>query len=180
MKKIAIAAVVCLSTLPAHADHIGIYPEQVATVCVGPPPAPFTNASVYVVHQFSTGSTGSGWSVGVDLNGLVYVGSACISNPLIGDPINGAHFSYGGCLSAPITVCRIDFLYASPQPVAGCYHLQVEPYPGDTAVQVFDCADNAHDATGGYFSFELSVIFCDDCAVAVETTTWGAVKALYR
>jgi hypothetical protein len=42
-----------------------------------------------------------------------------------------------------------------------------------------DCAEQQHDATAGYFSFNITDE-CDTCVLAVESTTWGKVKALYR
>jgi len=109
------------------------------------------------------------------------MGSSCISSPLIGDPFTGASYGYGECLTGTITVCRLDFIWIPVAPVTGCNQLRVEPYPGDTDIQVADCASGARSASGGYFSFEnIPGLTCDDCAVGVETTTWGAVKALYR
>ncbi len=179
MRAIAIAALAVLVAIPASADHIALRAFPDSPICVGLPPDPFVPVSYYVIHQFSPGAIGSRWKV-INSVGLVSLGRLCGGVGIPDDPANGVSVGYGSCMVGSFVACRLDYLRTDPTPITGCYHLRVEPYGADATVVVTDCASVDKSASGGYFSFEMPVIFCDDCAVAAESSTWGAVKALYR
>jgi hypothetical protein len=136
--------------------------------------------SLYIVHEVSVGAVGSRWSVSNGVTQFVSLGYTCGGVSISGDPADGVMVGYGGCVASPHSACRLDYMKLTGDPIVGCYHMRVEPFPGDSDVLVTDCAMVDKAATGGYFSFELPPHSCDDCAVGIETTTWGSVKALYR
>jgi len=179
MKSWAIAAVLLLATTPVSADHIGIYDDIYGGPCFGPPPAPSVPFSMYILHEQSAGTIGGRWTVVSSTNNLIPITYQCaggISLPF--NPIDGMAASYGGCVVSPINACQVMYLSLGA-PFEGCNHLTVKPFSGDSQIQVLDCAQQFHDATGGSFSFSLTGD-CDTCVLSTETTTWGSVKALYR
>jgi hypothetical protein len=190
MKAFAIAALGLLAAAPASADHIGLYADPNGLSCVAPLlPAPTLNV-VYAINENGTGTTGSKWRISHDVS-LVSV-SFTLTNPYlpivpIGDPLTfGTTVWYLVCRASPYVIGQVGFLYFGG-PVAGCDHLRVEAHQGDpwyaaeATVVVADCADVKQVATGGRFSFDATGA-CDSCGgpLPVQSTTWGAVKSLYR
>jgi hypothetical protein len=188
MRPIAFLLAVALA-VPAAADHIGIYTDPSAQSCVGPL-GYYSPVWVYVIHENGAGAKGSKWRVAHDMPlVLLAFNTGQFTWPFPpGDPLGtGRVEGYSECRTIPYVIGELGF-YNPGQPLpAGCDHLRVEPHQGDaytgpeTTVVVVDCAGVAQPATGGHFSF-ASPLDCDDCGrpLAVEATTWGSVKALYR
>jgi hypothetical protein len=183
MRNIAIVLCVLLLAAPAGASRIGIYDSPAAGSCSL---NRFTSAqlvSVYIVETQSTGSAGASFRVDAELPGLMvdiawtWLGGICVGNC---NPYEGAWVGRA-CSTDNWVMYRLDFLSDLVTRGTGCYHLNVVGFP-DNDVLVYDCNDQASPVTGGYFSFTDGYAVCDDCSppLAVESTTWGAVKSLYR
>ncbi len=181
MRPLAIVVVLVLFSAPVSADTIGIYDSPQNLLCVNSV-APFSVTTVYVIHHYAaTGAAASRWKISNSAAMMIPTTWNCGDDINLGDPYTGIGLDYGGCQGTFHELCTLQFLKLQADPVPGCSHLQVEPFPGDAAIMVTDCGDVEKIASGGYFTFDgIPVIFCDDCAVAAETRTWGSVKALYR
>lgn len=176
---LTVTIAVLLAASPCLADYIELSVFPTGGLCAGfaAPGVPFT---VYVVHHAFTsgGAVASRWKID-DTSGFIHLGDTPLSGAVgTGDPYTGVAVTYPSCISGSVAVWQLTVLNPGLSPV-GCYQLRVVPRPGDAFVGVTDCALVDLTALGGYFSFNVSG-FCDDCAGALESATWGAVKALYR
>lgn len=179
--KLLLTLILCVFVTfrPARAEQIFLSQTPDAGLCVlqTTPGILFT---VYVVHTASPGAKGSTWRI-ENTSSAFSLGGSCGGLSITGDPFTGISVNYGGCLGGAFTICQLSFI-SFVSPIPGCYHVNVRPFPGNSAVEVVGCDDTARSVTGGYFSFDPHGKGggCDDCATATEPTTWGSVKALYR
>jgi hypothetical protein len=146
----------------ASADHLGIYSDQAASGCTLVAPGGFVPFSIFVVHRFTAGATGSQFAV-QDASGQAATGFAALGGPDI--PAVQLNYSAVG----------------NPTP---CGLVKVIPAPsGGGIIKYTDCNFAEIPATGGQFWFN-SGTSCNDCdeptPVATEESTWGKVKSLYR
>ncbi|HKW14972.1 MAG TPA: hypothetical protein VJS69_10845 [Candidatus Krumholzibacteria bacterium] len=150
----------------AMADHIGIYSDASGSSCVL---APGFTTSAVVVHKFTTGTTGSlfGISTAHAPGSAIFSFSSPYETLCINPP---CPYSYGACVQSIVVGTITGIL------VAGGY-LEVVG-AGTLATPVaLDCSQADHPATGGRGLIASS----GDCEpLAVENSTWGSVKALYR
>ena len=188
MRHWAVAVVLVLASSPVLADHIGIYNDSNGIMCGGQlQPAPSINY-VFIIHEGSAAAKASKWRIAHEIP--VISVSFNLTNPYleiypIGDPLGtGSTISYLDCRPSPYVIGSVGFLYFGG-PVTGCDHLLIEAhqgdgfYPPETTPVFADCGDATQIATGGTFSF--NPVGCDTCApLPVQTSTWGAVKALYQ
>jgi hypothetical protein len=180
--RILCAMVAILLLLPAAvcADSILLFAEPTIDICAKDA-TPFSVTSVYIMHAFTAGSTASAFMIN-DTSGLVRLGSSCSGLSVDGStPYDGVYIQYGSCVTGTFAICRLDFFNATGQPVPGCYQLTVENHPFEDAVLAYDCSGTPMNVgSGAFFTFDIGGKPCFDCDIAVEETTWGAVKALYR
>lgn len=173
----ALSCVVALST-SVRADMISLYRDEASGICAAPTQA-FVPLTVYVIHSSLGGSTGSAWRVD-NTSTMIAVSSDCGTLSFTGDPFTGISLAYGSCMTGSFLICQLTYLNTTADAIPGCNQLNVMPYPAQLTVMTIDCDQDAHAAGGGFFSFDPLTDWCWDCAGATETSTWGAVKALYR
>ena len=176
-----------ISSVAAHADHIGIYSDQAGGSCyfssLVPPPG---SNNAYVIHRFNVGSTASQFKV-IDTSGLFATTQTFPAGYLtIGTWNTDLSIAYGGCVIGDHVVATLSFLWFGA-PVNCGQTLAVapaptSPIPGEVAL--VDCAQpsgNLETATAGTF-FLTSGCPSGPCDLGTPTeqSTWGAVKALYR
>lgn len=178
-------ALSCMTVLSSasYADSIGLFSDATSGICaaeaaVGLP------LNVYVIHFSPNGATGSAWRVD-NSSAMVELGSSCNELSITGDPYTGISLGYGSCMSGTFVLCTLTFLKVTTGVIPGCYQLNVLPYPGEQTVTTVDCSQAAQAAAGGFFTFDwvenvTSGLNCWDCTTAAQSSTWGAVKALYR
>jgi hypothetical protein len=189
MKKVLMLAMaLTLCAGGAFADHIGLYTDQTGLVgnCTSTPAAGAPYA-VYVVHKLNVGGTkGSRFKV-TGLNpapaGTFYTGYSMLNGFInINGPDIGISCAYGFCDGAQdFGVLALNFFVTGAIPA--CAELSIVPDPAEPSgtVVVADCQDVVHAATGGTFFFSANGT-CAGCGEpnAVEQSTWGKVKSLYR
>ena len=175
----------CLLASAAHADHIGLYNDPQGS-CSGmvPAPTPTLNA-VYVVHKQNNGAAAVQFKI-QNQSGLFPVSQTSPYDRL-GVWDGDWAFDFGGCVAGDHLVATLNFLWFGT-PITGCgqtlrvVDAPTSAIPGE--IVVADCAFNLETATGGAFYFEAAPLTCAfdiGCyATPVQTSTWGAVKALYR
>ena len=169
-----------LLSVPASANHIGIYAEQTGGACSVTPVPVIT--TLYVVALQSTGTDGAAFKVNAAIPaGITPIGASPINFICVTDcnPYEGAG-AIRTCSADAWPMYSLTFLTTGPVNLSTCNHLTVTAYPGQSTPALQDCADNIMPATGGSFSFVSGPGQCSDCALATEPTTWGSVKALYR
>lgn len=183
----SVVLVLCLALLPAavHANHIGMYDDPVA-LCVATTPPFATPFNVYVILRPTAGTTAAAYRVQAALPAtLVWVGGSDLTCPGICNPFpfpdplgNGAYTIPRACSAEDWPLWRFTFIRFGSVP--GCNQLSVVAHADETSLVVFDCSANPIPATGGTFSLADSPGQCGGCTLATKSTTWGAVKALYR
>jgi hypothetical protein len=164
-----------LTTSAQADDHIRIYGDEYGSTCVLALRTPGPVSS-YVVHkvQWLSGTTGSRWKVS-DTSTLTAT-SASSPFTFFGDPYTDLSVGYGGCRTGIIHIMTLTHVW-SGQPVS-CGRLTLGPPPVSTTVLTTDCDYAVQPAKGGVFYFDSGNHPC--CPEPTETTSWGAVKALYR
>ena len=162
----------------ALADHIGIYSDDSGSSCnlisAGGPPFTETTA---VIHSFATGATGVRFKIDQSAaTGISVVGMGTTFVP-IGSFATDLSVAYGNCLSGSIVVGHLQIIWlTAPSGTLSVVKPQTDLY---NSIRYWDCAMVDHPATGGHAVINGSNSSCAD-PTAVETSTWGSVKALYR
>jgi hypothetical protein len=183
MKRVLlIALALVMISGAAMADHIGIYNDQVASGCTLVAPGGFVPYSIFVVHRFTVGATGSQFAVN-DVSTQAATGFAALGGFLVIGNLADLSLAYGACLTGPdIPAVQLNyFAVGNPSP---CGLVEIIPAPsGGGNIKYTDCNFAEIPATGGQFWFN-SGTSCNDCdeppTVATEESTWGKVKSLYR
>ena len=169
----------------AQGGNIGLFADADGADCrVRPNPSTPELVYVYVVHTGAPEGFAAAFSVPVPTcaPGLTWVGDnqAFVHQVVSGASPDGVFVSYNGCKTSPLHILTIVYLLTgSWEP---CCRLTVGPHP-DWCTQLgtpcgFDCDVNEYPATGG-----AAILNPNDncqCAVPVQESSWGRVKALYQ
>ena len=161
---------------------IGLFVDPGGTICDVYDQLPGL-VTVYVVHMYTPGATGSRfmvnhWSWGA---ALIHLGET-VTPPYIGigSYTTGITIGYNACVPSPNMIMKLDFFGNGIS--ATCSYIQVVPDPlaVPPGIYVMGCTAplNWAPATGG------DVVVNPDpscmCDIPVQETTWGRVKALYQ
>lgn len=174
MKRMLLLAVsVLLISSVTMADHIGIYSDATGESCSLGNIAGQFSQSATVIHKFATGATGSRFKVALPAGSAFFT----FNTPyvLVGVVQSDGSLGYGNCLSGCIVLGNLIAIY-------GPGTLRIEAADLQANIFYTDCSLALHPATGGTASVN-SVGSCEGsggCTVAVESSTWGSVKSLYR
>jgi hypothetical protein len=100
----------------------------------------------------------------------------------IGDLRTGIDITYAYCATATVLLATMEYMgHGTSSP---CAYLEVLPHPDSFSgsIEVMDCAfDTLRGGTlGPLLVNPLSSQCAPWCVVSVQSSTWGAVKALYR
>ena len=187
MKKLVCAAAI-LACLPAvsFADNlfgqISLYSDANFSQCTLADNGPRL-ADVYVVHHIgpivgnayllafklttSTGFTGS-WvqdSVPTGMSG-------------IGTSPSGLSISYQACRTGDVQVLRVTYqMFGTSSP---CALILASPYPGADFIETSNCSFDSFGVMGVALIVNPDGSCPCQSPVAVEPSTWGRVKSLYR
>lgn len=176
MRKMLMLCALLLIALPqiAAADHIGVYSDASGSGCMIAPGISTTSA---VVHKFSLGAVGSRFRVAFPPGTTVYAFNTWNAYPAVGDVQTGIGVAYGTCLQGSWAVGTFVADYA---PGAVCMHSAI----GFPTINYFDCNFDELPASGSGASVGSPCGAHNGgpaCGpVAVESSTWGSVKSLYR
>jgi hypothetical protein len=182
MKKMFMLCSLLVIAIPqmATADHIGIYTDCTGSSCTL---APGFTSTTAVVHKFSTGTTASRFKLVFPAGTVLFTfqpGGGIPPFVLNGDVQTGVLVQYGECRTGNFCIGQ---LVASLAPGPLC----MRPANGFTDVMHTDCGFVETPATRGSAMVGSHCVAedaggervpCDP--VAVESSTWGSVKALYR
>ena len=137
--------------------------------------------SIYVVHVYTPGATGSQFRVDCASGGAVLTYLADQSPFLIiGNSQTGIAVAYGGCYASPINMLTVLYLGNGTSP--SCSYCRVVPDPIAVPLEILvsDCQDppNLLISTGGTLIINPNPsCYCD---IPVEETSWGQIKSLYK
>jgi len=150
--------------------------------------------TVYVVHDYNTGTTAARFKIEPGPgNTMTYVSEVHYFSSTAGNVQDGISVCYGACtLDTPVIASITYMAYGTS---SSCSRLLVVPHPSAETVEAIKCNGVATRAYGADltlhrpgdacgcpvthgFQGTAGVFACTP--VAVENTTWGAVKALYR
>jgi hypothetical protein len=124
---------------------------------------------VYIAHTDFQGSVGVIFST-VASPGFTGVWVSETSQFLnIGTTPTGINVGYGACLSGPVIIATAEYQMFG---TSSCSQLSIAPFPDFPNPVCLECFYEYPCVNNG----RLLV----NCAVPVEPTTWGKVKALYR
>jgi hypothetical protein len=170
MKKLFILCALLVIAIPqiATADHIGVYSDCSGASCTLAPGFTTTPA---VVHKFSIGAVGSQFKIVFPEGTTVF--SFVTQYTPSGDVQTGTFVGYGSCLQGSFCIGNLVAIL-TPGPVC------VQPANGFPTVTSINCSFVEKPATGGAATIG-SICYGSVCTpLAVESSTWGSVKALYR
>lgn len=157
----------------AMADHIGIYSDASGESCNLGNIAGQFSTTVTVIHKFATGAVGSRFKILFPAGTNFFV----FNTPfvVVGVVPTDLSLGYGECRSGCIVLGNLIAIY-------GPGTLQVVAADLQANILYADCSFVEKIATGGTAPVN-GVGYCDaegGCTVAVEPSTWGSVKSLYR
>jgi hypothetical protein len=198
MRITAVVFIVLLCAAPASAQYgglIGLYSDPGYIDCNLAEQVDAPN-TVYVVHTNAAEAAASQFRVDLHWN-APFVGADYQDNVKVGDIFAGVAVAYEGCQALPHLIVALNF-FTSFSSTPPCIAMEVVPDPNaepfvGTEIVAIDCSRNALIGNGGILCVNLPTCciastgspgssgvlpWCD--TVPVETTTWGAVKALYR
>jgi hypothetical protein len=93
----------------------------------------------------------------------------------------GIGIDYLVCLDLPVYLGYVRLLQTSPPSGSFCCHYGAQPADGESAIVALNCDLTEREGfTSVRVSFGALYTGCCLCCVAVESSTWGQVKALYR
>lgn len=165
-----LVSLLLVSSVAMAADYIGIYSDATGTTCnLGNIAGQFSTSATVIQTDFS-GVTGSRFKINFP-PGTAFFGmpTPYVSIGLVESDIS---FGYGACLTGHIIIGTLNAVYA-----AGV----VEVVPADNFSDIIyaDCSFVEKTATGGKAYIGMFG-HCPGDNIAVEPSTWGSVKALYR
>jgi hypothetical protein len=170
----------------AMAQHgvIGLFADQTATSCEMVDSGQGI-LDIYVMHTLVTGSTASQFMVQPSAGfTAMHIGD---TTPYlyIGNSQTGISVAYGECLTAPIHIMTITYLFDGTSSACGFLEIVGDPNaPQPPGLYTVDCAPEwemqKHVPQGG----KLFVNGDGSCPcmspVPAQESTWGEIKALYN
>lgn len=181
---LSLGILICASTVFGQAGVIGLYVDRPYVTCdfvdYGP-----ALVSVYAVHRYFPGATGSQWMIisGGGWN-CTYVGEIINTPTASGTTVTGISLGYGGCYSSEILLVTILYFCQGLSPE--CAYIEVVPDPASVTgtIEVLDCSDPPKrlvcDGSNVYANAAYTGVCWPWCWGAVEETSWGNLKALYQ
>ena len=171
---IGICVVFCASMAFAQNGSIAVFSD------VGGSDCNFADdgglVQVYVWHIYSPGAIASEWMLDVTEVGWSHLGDLKVLEFLyIGTSVLGVSVAYGSCLTDNFLLMTVNFFGTSADP---CGLIGIVAAPTKAGVRSVDCAENPLFIPGG--QGRVNPDGTCTCAVPVEETTWGNIKALYN
>jgi len=167
-KQLLLVVSLLLAAHPVMADHIAPYTDETGSSCNI---ASGFSTTAALIHKFSTGTYGSRFALDLSLAPGSQVFSVSTPYTTVGTVTSDFSAGYGLCLNGDIV---IGTMVANWAPGA----ISVVPAQGFADILWLDCNFQELPGTGGHASIDGDGHGCN--YDAVEPSTWGQVKALYR
>lgn len=167
-----------------HSQMLSLWGDEAMTACDVQTNAPYQMFDVYVFLE--PGVEGA-FAVEYKLTTLAgHFSPRSVINPVVSDATIGSWINGNG-ISAPFTSCQADLLWVinlgmmGPDTVPGYYMLGPNDITGFMGVAI--CTGNRPlvDASAyNHFAFNDGCMACCGPPIAVEETSWGTIKEMYR
>lgn len=184
MKKFVLtilAIAVAASPALAQVGDISAYADGAGTSCNIVDTAPGI-ITVNVIHKHTVGGTASQWAI--NLGGgatLTFTGlTAAPGMLMLGTPPTDVSIAYGGCVTGDFLIATASYFGAGTSPPCSFINFgasPLSPIPGEVAMVDCDFTTLNVVPTG---QANINPNVNCQCDVAVNETTWGGIKALYR
>lgn len=174
---LSIGILLCASAVYGQAGYIGMYEDVTYLDCFFDDTSPGLK-HVYVVHKYAAGATASQWM-------LENYGMACTYlaeySPFItiGDAFNGISVAYGGCFFSDILLLDISYFCEGLSPVCAAIYVVPDPAAPTGEIEVVNCSATKLIGRAEWLMVNPND-GCNYCVSAVQETSWGQLKALYR
>ena len=152
----------------ALADHIAPYTDETGTSCNI---AAGFSTTAAIIHKFSVGATGARFKLDLSLAPGSTVFAFNTPYVPIGNVTSDLSLGYGQCLTGSFSLGTLVAIWA---PGA----ISIVPADAFPNIIYTNCDFAELTATGGHASINGDGHGCD--FDAVEASTWGKVKSLYR
>jgi hypothetical protein len=167
------------STASAQVGKLGVYSDTAGNSCNITDAAPAI-VPVYVVHKFDPGegATAARFKLQTTNVTMSPVGA---SSPfaVLGTWDTGVSIGYGSCQSAAVVIITINFFGSGTNPACGRFDMVPDPFAPSGTIQITNCDfGDVNVANGG--SAIVNPNGTCQCNIAVNQSTWGGVKALYK
>jgi len=183
---LCIVFLACLSTASlangALVGRISLYSDATSTECTLADSEP-RFGDVFVVHNIGP-IAGNAYLVRFRLSASAGFTGSWVQDfvpagmSAIGTSPNGIAISYQACRTGDIPILRVTYqLFGTSSP---CSFLQAGAYPGTDFIETMDCSFDSYPVEGGALVVNSNESCPCQGPVAVQPTTWGQVKALYR
>jgi len=174
-----LALLLVAASCPAGVGEFGIYSDATGYNCHLFDNGGGAIVTVYVVHHFYFGDQATTSRFGIELSGgitwsFLSFQSAYGSSPAtLGD----ISLNYGSCIGTATNIASVQWMSTVAAP--GCSTLLLKPAVGTPTIIATDCAFN--EQAPGFVNFMVvNANGACDCFDAIQPTTWGSVKSLYR
>ena len=184
MKKFVLtilAIAVAASPALAQVGDISAYADGAGTSCNIVDTAPGI-ITVNILHKHTVGGTASQWAVVLGGGAtLTFTGlQAAPGMLMLGAPPTDVSISYGGCVVGDFLIATVGYFGAGTSPACSFISFAAaptSPIPGEVAMVECDFETLSVVPTG---QANINPNASCQCDVAVNETTWGGIKALYR
>jgi hypothetical protein len=184
MKKFVLTVLaIAVAASPAFAQvgDISAYADGAGTSCNIVDAAPGL-ITVNVLHKHTVGATASQWAINLNAGAtLTFTGVQAAPGMLVlGNSAADISVAYGGCVSGDFLIATVSYFGAGTSPACSFINFgpaPTSPIPGQVASVACDLSTVIVTPTG---QANINPNGTCQCDVAVNETTWGGVKALYR
>ena len=130
---------------------------------------------VYVFHMYAPGVIASEWMLDVTQVGWTHLGDINDFTLTLGTSVAGIAFSYEQCLVGNFRLQTVNFIGTAAET---CSLIGIVAHPDNATVRSVNCAQGDMIIPGG--QGRVNPDGTCSCAVPVQETTWGTIKALYN
>lgn len=184
MKKFVLtvfAVLMVATSAAAQVGDISIYSDGAGLSCNITDASP-SLLSLFVIHKHTVGATAS--QFGVSLTGgstMTFTGATAASGMLLlGTPPTDISIAYGGCVAGDFLIANVTYFGGGSSPACSGIRFDASPFsPIAGEVALVECDFETVSVVPTGQAIINPDVTCQ-CSTAVNTTTWGAVKALYR
>jgi len=162
--------------------HLGLYTDAAGGGCNLDDNAQGV-VDIYVVHKNVPGTAAVQFMVQPSIGfTATHIGDET-DFLFLGNSQTGISISYMECLTSPIDVMRITYLFDGTSSACGFLEVVADPEAVPNAILAVDCHPydpSRLEATGGRLYVNADGSCPCQAPVPVSNKTWGGIKALYK
>lgn len=198
MRSLLLACAIVLLPVTLRADAIGVYVDLSGSGCTYRDDAsrPYT---LTVIHKFNAGSTAARFRI--EFSDAMTGTLVSVTSPhadVTGSPLTGVNIEFGGCMVGDHVVAELNMLFYGTSGRCSWIRVAAHPSSVDGMLDVYDCAAPTNREPASWEGTHVDTVDPHSCPsdgcgchggcccrpysppLAVQSTTWGQIKALYR